>query len=149
MCSFPKSMKLTKPLKKYSDTTIRHHHNDTTIRQIPGISVAAPIRRSTPWAFITKNFPFVPTIEMSTLFAFPSKNQLNAQGAVTENPGTFQIVVLPHPNNFEVISQPVSLGSDIALHFNGPSCDCLLVRWTWQLYNFGKVNTKVLTCQTV
>ena len=24
---------------------------------------------------------------MSTLFAFPSKNQLNAQGAVTENPG--------------------------------------------------------------
>ena len=25
---------------------------------------------------------------MPTLFAFPSKNQLNAQGAVTENPGT-------------------------------------------------------------
>ena len=25
---------------------------------------------------------------MSTLFAFPSKNQLYAQGAVTENPGT-------------------------------------------------------------
>ena len=24
---------------------------------------------------------------MSTLFSFPSKNQLNAQGAVTENPG--------------------------------------------------------------
>ena len=50
--------------------------------------VTAPIRRSTPWAFIRKKFPFVPTIEMSTLFAFPSKNQLNAQGAVTEIPGT-------------------------------------------------------------
>ena len=55
---------------------------------LPGISVTAPIRRSTPWAFIRKIFPFVPTIEMSTLFAFPSKNQLNAQGAVTENPGS-------------------------------------------------------------
>ena len=55
--------------------------------KLPGISVTAPIRRSTPWAFIRTNFPFVPTIEMSTLFAFPSKNQLNAQGAVTENPG--------------------------------------------------------------
>ena len=54
---------------------------------LPGISVAAPIHRSTPWAFTRKNFPFVPTIEMSTLFAFPAKNQLNAQGAVTENPG--------------------------------------------------------------
>ena len=32
-------------------------------------------------------FPFVPTIEMPTLFSFPSKNQKNAQGAVTENPG--------------------------------------------------------------
>ena len=49
---------------------------------LPGISVTAPIRRSTPWAFIRKNFPFVPTIEMSTLFSFPSKNQLNAQGAL-------------------------------------------------------------------
>ena len=57
------------------------------IMTLPGISVTAPIRRITPWAFIRKNFPFVPTIEMSTLFAFPSKNQLNAQGAVTENPG--------------------------------------------------------------
>ena len=56
---------------------------------VPGISVTAPIRRSTPWAFIRNNFPFVPTIEMSTLFAFPSKNQLNAQGADTENPGTY------------------------------------------------------------
>ena len=46
---------------------------------IPGISVTAPIRRSTP---------FVPTVEMSTLFSFPSKNQINAQGAVTENPGS-------------------------------------------------------------
>ena len=55
---------------------------------VPGISVAAPIRRSTPWAFIRKNFPFVPTIEMSTLFSFPSKNQINTQGAVTENPGS-------------------------------------------------------------
>ena len=54
---------------------------------LPGISVTAPIRRSTPWAFLRKNFPFVPTIEMSTLFAFLSTNQLNAQGAVTENPG--------------------------------------------------------------
>ena len=54
---------------------------------VPGISVRAPIRRSTPWSYIRKNFPFVPTIEMSTLFSFPSKNQLNAQGAVTENPG--------------------------------------------------------------
>ena len=54
---------------------------------VPGICVAAPIRRSTPWAFNWKNFPFVPTIEMSTLFSFPSKNQINAQGAVTENPG--------------------------------------------------------------
>ena len=26
---------------------------------------------------------------MSTLFTFPSKNQINAQGAVTKNPGTF------------------------------------------------------------
>ena len=60
---------------------------------IPGISVTAPIRRSTPWAFIRKNCPFVPTIEMSTLFAFPSKNQLNAQGAVTENPGTHVVHV--------------------------------------------------------
>ena len=25
---------------------------------------------------------------MSTLFSFPSKDQLNAQGAVTENPGS-------------------------------------------------------------
>ena len=57
---------------------------------LPGISVTAPIRRSTPWAFIRKNFPFVPTIEMSTLFSFPSKNQLNAQGAVTENPGSMR-----------------------------------------------------------
>ena len=57
-------------------------------RLVPGISVTAPIRRSTPWAFIfRKKFPFVPTIEMSTLFSFPSKNQINAQGAVTENPG--------------------------------------------------------------
>ena len=56
-----------------------------------GISITAPIVRSTPWAFIRKNFPFVPTIEMSTLFAFPSKNQLNAQGAVTENPGNIVI----------------------------------------------------------
>ena len=54
---------------------------------IPGISVTAPIRRSTPWAFIWKNFPFVPTIEMSTLLSLPSKTQINAQGAVTENPG--------------------------------------------------------------
>ena len=54
---------------------------------LPGISVTAPIRRSTPWAFIRKTFPFVPTIEMSTLFSFPSKNQINAQGAATENPG--------------------------------------------------------------
>ena len=54
-----------------------------------------------------------------------------------------------HPKNFEVVSQPVSLGSDISLNVNGPSCYCLLVRWTWQLYNFGKVNTKVLTGQTV
>ena len=53
---------------------------------LPGISVAAPIRRSTPWAFIRKNFQFVPTMEMSTLFSFPSKNQINAQGAATENP---------------------------------------------------------------
>ena len=30
---------------------------------------------------------------MSTLFAFPSKNQLNAQGAVTENPGTLTLRV--------------------------------------------------------
>ena len=63
-------------------TSAREHQ-----RTLPGISVAAPIRRSTPWAFIRKKFPFVPTIEMSTLFSFPSKNQLNAQGAVTENPG--------------------------------------------------------------
>ena len=55
---------------------------------VPGISITAPIRRSTPWAFIRKIFPFVPTIEMSTLFSFPSKDQLNAQGAVTESPGT-------------------------------------------------------------
>ena len=54
---------------------------------LPGIFVTEPIRRSTPWAFIRKIFPFVPTIEMSTLFSLPSKNQLNAQGAVTENPG--------------------------------------------------------------
>ena len=54
---------------------------------LPGISVAAPIRRSTPWAFIRKTFPFVPAIEMSTLFSFSSKNQINAQGAATENPG--------------------------------------------------------------
>ena len=26
---------------------------------------------------------------MANLFAFPSKNQLNAQGAVTENPGKY------------------------------------------------------------
>ena len=26
---------------------------------------------------------------MSTLFTFPSKKQINSQGAVTENPGTF------------------------------------------------------------
>ena len=58
------------------------------VQTVPGISVTAPIRRSTPWAFTRKNFPFVPTIEISTLFAFPSKNQLNAQGAVTENPGS-------------------------------------------------------------
>ena len=56
---------------------------------LSGISVTAPIRRSTPWAFIKKHFPFVPTIEMSNLFSFPSKNQLNAQGAVTETPGTY------------------------------------------------------------
>ena len=55
---------------------------------VPGISVTAPIRRSTPWSFIRKNFPFIPTIEMSTLFSFPSKNQLNGQGAIPENPGT-------------------------------------------------------------
>ena len=41
---------------------------------------------------------------------------------------TFQVVILPHSNNFEVVSQPVCIGSDIALNFNGPSCDCLLVR---------------------
>ena len=29
---------------------------------------------------------------MSTLFSFPSKNQLNAQGAVTENPGSLPCV---------------------------------------------------------
>ena len=28
------------------------------------------------------------TQKMSTLFSFPSKNQINAQGAATENPGT-------------------------------------------------------------
>ena len=61
--------------------------------KLPGISVTAPIRRSTPWAFIRKNFPFVPTIEMSTLFSFPSKNQINAQGAVTENPGSICYLV--------------------------------------------------------
>ena len=44
--------------------------------------------------------------------------------------GTFQVVALPHPNNFEVVSQPVSLGSDIALNFNEPSRDCLLVNVT-------------------
>ena len=64
-------------------------HGNQNIQSIPGISVSAPIRRSTPWAFIRKYFPFVPTIEMSTLFTFPSTNQINAQGAVTENPGTF------------------------------------------------------------
>ena len=61
---------------------------------IPGISVTAPIRRSTPWAFIRKTFPFVPTIEMSTLFSFPSKNQINAQGTVTENPGTSEKIAI-------------------------------------------------------
>ena len=64
-------------------------YGNQNIQSIPGISVTAPIRRSTPWAFIRKYFPFVPTIEMSTLFTFPSKNQINAKGAVTENPGTF------------------------------------------------------------
>ena len=59
---------------------------------LPGISITAPIRRSTAWAFIRKNFPFVPTIEMSTLFSFQSKNQLNAQGAATENPGTCIVI---------------------------------------------------------
>ena len=71
-----------------SPQTNNRHSVNTDWLYIPGISVAAPIRRSTPWAFIRKNFPFVPTIEMSTLFSFPSKNQINAQGAVTENPGT-------------------------------------------------------------
>ena len=31
---------------------------------------------------------------MSTLFSFPSKNQLNAQGAVTENPGSNQYALV-------------------------------------------------------
>ena len=57
---------------------------ENIIRRVPGISVRAPIRRSTTWAFIRKHFPFVPTIEMSTLFSFLSKNQINAQGAVTD-----------------------------------------------------------------
>ena len=48
------------------------------IYNIPGISVTAPIRRSTPWAFIRNKFPFIPTIEIATLFSFPSKNQINA-----------------------------------------------------------------------
>ena len=57
--------------------------NFEILKTLSGISVTAPIRRSTPWAFIMKHFPFVPTIEMSTLFSFPSKNQINATGAVT------------------------------------------------------------------
>ena len=32
-------------------------------------------------------------MEMSTLFSFPSKNQINAQGAATENPGTCFFIV--------------------------------------------------------
>ena len=30
---------------------------------------------------------FVTTVEITTLFSFPSKTQINAQGTVTENPG--------------------------------------------------------------
>ena len=63
---------------------------------LPGISVTAPIRRSTPWAFIRKKFRFVPTIEMPTLFSFPSENQLNTQGAVTENPGNLHEIYHIH-----------------------------------------------------
>ena len=33
---------------------------------------------------------------MSTLFPFPSKNQINAQGAVTENPGSLMRHKLTH-----------------------------------------------------
>ena len=54
--------------------------------QVPGISVTAPIRRSTPWAFIRKYFPFIPTIDMSILFSFPSKNQINARALLRKPP---------------------------------------------------------------
>ena len=63
--------------------------------------------------FRWKNFPFVPTIEMSTFFSFPSKNQINAQGAVTEKPG---ITVLLH-----WINTPFN-GATVLLHWiNTPS----------------------------
>ena len=47
------------------------------------------------------------------------------------NPGR---CIATHEKICEVVSQPVSLGSDIALYFNGPSCDCLLVNVTALLF---------------
>ena len=53
-----------------------------------GIFIIAPIIRSTTWAFIRKEIPFILIIEITTLLSFSSKTQINAQGIVTENPGT-------------------------------------------------------------
>ena len=54
---------------------------------IPGFSLTAPIRRSTPSASIRKIFQFIIIMQITTLFQFSSEIQLNTQGAVTENPG--------------------------------------------------------------
>ena len=39
---------------------------------------------------------------MSTLFSFPSKNQINVQGAVTENPDKWFIMFISGVLNFSV-----------------------------------------------
>ena len=92
------------PYYIYVCSAMRSAFADILVPPVPGISVAAPIHRSTPWAFIRKNFPFVPTIEMSTLFSFPSKKQINTQGAVTENPGTSGFYVRAHHDHEKYIS---------------------------------------------
>ena len=48
--------------------------------EVPGFSLTAPIRRSTIWAFIRKNFQFIIIMQITTLFQFSSENQLNSQG---------------------------------------------------------------------
>ena len=63
---------------------------------------------------------------MSTLFSFPTKKQLNAQGAVTENPGRLNIVC----SAASVLSLSFVMWSSIVPLFvdsNSNVCICFLV----------------------